>query len=438
MRDGDAAQGWARGPDLAELAVALVGELRSLGVAVNARQAARLTRAMVLATPATPEELYWVGRVTLISDPDCFAAYDQVFDRFFGGLLTPRQRLSGHIPGVRSDTASIPSPASERPGRAASDVVPRAGGILGGDSVHPGGPARGGAEPSARGLLRESASRLERLSSTDFAELSAEELAELRELMSKLRLSIPPRPARRRRRHRRGDRADLRATLRRSRRSGGDPLEQVRRRAVGHPRKLVVLCDISGSMAAYSRACIQLLHAAAGGSDAEVFSFATRLSRLTKPLRLKDPDAAMTAAAATAPDWASGTRIGEALESFLDQYGRRGIARGAVVLIVSDGWDRGDPAQVGKQMARLRRLAYRIVWVNPRSAAAGFAPRAAGMAAALPYCDVVMSGETLSALGEAMAALDPRAARASMGAPVRLARSKPLRARELPPGRRGI
>ena len=167
-----------------------------------------------------------------------------------------------------------------------------------------------------------------------------------------------------------------------------------------------MLCDISGSMAPYSRAAIQLLHAAAtAGPRAEVFTFATRLTRLTRALAVADPDAALAAAARTAPDWDGGTRIGTSLKEFVDRYGRRGVARGAVVVVVSDGWDRDDPALVGEQMQRLRRLAHRIVWVNPRTAAPGYEPLAGGMAAALEHCDQLVSGNTLVTLAAAMGAL---------------------------------
>src|ERR1700748_1425597 len=180
-----------------------------------------------------------------------------------------------------------------------------------------------------------------------------------------------------------------------------------RRRVV--PRRLVLLCDISGSMEPYARAYLQFLTCAAGGGDrrtrSEAFVFATRLTRLTRALHSRNPERAIQRAAGTAPDWARGTRIGDALKAFNDRHGRRGMARGAVVVILSDGWERGDPALVGREMERLSRLAYRIVWVNPRAAAAGFAPRAGGMAAALPYCDALVSGHSLQALDEVVDAI---------------------------------
>jgi hypothetical protein len=167
---------------------------------------------------------------------------------------------------------------------------------------------------------------------------------------------------------------------------------------VERPRRIVVLCDISGSMEPYTRAFLQFLHACVGGANAEAFVFATRLTRLTRALRGRRPDLAIERAAAAARDWSGGTRIGEALQRFNDGYGRRGLARGAIVVIVSDGWERGDPALVDREMQRLSLLAHRVIWVNPRKASREFAPLASGMAAALPWCDEFLSGHSLRAL----------------------------------------
>jgi uncharacterized protein with von Willebrand factor type A (vWA) domain len=208
---------------------------------------------------------------------------------------------------------------------------------------------------------------------------------------------------------------DMRRTLRGSLRTAGDPIRLARRRRRVVRRRLVMLCDISGSMEPYARAYLQFLTSAAGsGPDAEAFVFATRLTRITRALQTRSPAQAIQRAAAAAPDWSSGTRIGDALREFNDRHGRRGMARGAVVVIISDGWERGDPALVAREMARLARLAHRIVWVNPRVGARDFAPRAGGMAAALEHCDALVSGHSLEALGEvadAIASDDPRAPR---------------------------
>jgi uncharacterized protein with von Willebrand factor type A (vWA) domain len=171
-------------------------------------------------------------------------------------------------------------------------------------------------------------------------------------------------------------------------------------------------------MEPYARAYLQFLSCATGsGPRAEAFVFATRLTRVTRALRTGSPQRALERAAATAPDWSSGTRIGDALREFNDRHGRRGMARGAVVVILSDGWERGDPALVGREMERLSRLAYRIVWVNPRVAASGFSPRAGGMAAALPHCDALIAGHSLDALEEVVAAIGATRGEELPGAP---------------------
>ena len=254
-------------------------------------------------------------------------------------------------------------------------------------------------------MLVAAASAAERLADRDFADLDAEELLALRRLMRELALAPPPRRTRRARRDRRGERLDVRATLRASHRTGGDPARRIMRRRTREPRRLVVLCDVSASMEPYTRVFLQFLHAAVGGAGAEAFVFATRLTRLTRALRARQPDLALARAAAEAPDWSSGTRIGDALRRFNDLHGRRGMARGAVIVILSDGWERGDPAVVAEQMQRLRRLAHRIVWVNPRRASPRFQPLVGGMAAALPCCDAFVSGHSMRALAEVAAAI---------------------------------
>jgi uncharacterized protein with von Willebrand factor type A (vWA) domain len=207
-------------------------------------------------------------------------------------------------------------------------------------------------------------------------------------------------------RGRHGRDVDLRRSLRASLRTGGEPLALARRQRRRVPRRLVLLCDISGSMEPYARAYLQFLASAAGsGPGVEVFAFATRLTRLTRALAGRNPERAIRRAAEAAPDWSSGTRIGDALKTFNDRHGRRGMARGAVVVILSDGWERGDPALVGREMQRLARLADRIVWVNPRVSADRFSVRAGGMVAALPHCDALVSGHSFSALGEVADAL---------------------------------
>jgi uncharacterized protein with von Willebrand factor type A (vWA) domain len=224
--------------------------------------------------------------------------------------------------------------------------------------------------------------------------------------MSRLQIVTPARRTRRYEKGRHGQRIDMRRTLRDSLRTGGDPIRLARRHRRVARRRLVLLCDISGSMEPYARAYLQFLTSAAGsGPNAEAFVFATRLTRLTRALASRSPERAIQRAAAAAPDWSSGTRIGDALKAFNDRHGRRGMARGAVVVILSDGWERGDPEHVGEQMQRLARLAHRIVWVNPRVSARGFSAQAGGMMAALPHCDAFVSGHSFRALGEVVDAI---------------------------------
>jgi uncharacterized protein with von Willebrand factor type A (vWA) domain len=245
----------------------------------------------------------------------------------------------------------------------------------------------------------------ERLRHQDFAKLTPSELLRLRELTEQMSLAPPPRRSRRKARNRRGVSLDVRATLRRARRTGGEPLVLVRRRRRLRPRRLVLLCDISGSMEPYARAYLQLLVSSVTGARAQVFTFATRLTPVTRALRSAHPDQALERAGRAAPDWSGGTRIGEAIKVFNDRYGRRGLARGAVILVLSDGWDTGDPRLLGREMERLRRLAFHLIWVNPRKAAPGYAPLAGGMAAALPYVDRFVSGHSLAALDEVIEAI---------------------------------
>ncbi len=260
-----------------------------------------------------------------------------------------------------------------------------------------------------------------------FDALAPDELAQLHRLMSRLTLSTPHRLTRRSERRHHGRRIDVRRTLRASMRTAGDPIRLARRERRVVRRRIVLLCDISGSMEPYARAYLQFLVCAAGaGPRAEAFVFATRLTRLTRALGSRNPDRAIERAAAAAPDWSSGTRIGDALKEFNDRHGRRGMARGAVIVILSDGWERDDPSLVSREMERLSRLAYRIVWVNPRAAASGFSPRVGGMAAALPFCDALVSGHTLEALDEVADAIAaPRGDSSDL-----IARSGPVEAEE--------
>src|SRR5205807_8429884 len=229
---------------------------------------------------------------------------------------------------------------------------------------------------------------------------SPAELAESRRLMADLRLVGALRRSRRLRpSHRSHGRPDVRRTVRLAVRAGGEVVRRPRVEQSMRPRRVVLLCDVSGSMEPYARALLRFLHAAvAGGSRVEAFAIGTRLTRLTRQLSARDPDAALRQAATAVVDWSGGTRLGAGVRAFNDRWGVRGLARGAVVVILSDGWDRGDPEVLAGEMARLRRVAHRVVWVNPLKASPGYAPLARGMAAALPYVDEFVEGHSVASL----------------------------------------
>ncbi|WP_203919983.1 vWA domain-containing protein [Rugosimonospora africana] len=390
--------------DLAEVAAHFGERLRGAGLPAGPDRCQRFAGAIRLAAPRTTQQLRWCARATLATGPAQLALLDRVFDEVFGGLVDPADS--------RGDPNAPPlSPGSFPPVSFAPEAPsPSGAGLDGRDS----GSARAEADAhSGRAGVRvdvpSAASAGERLAGRDFAELTAQELALLADVMGRLRLATPPRRCRRTRRVPHGHRVDLRATLRLGRRTGGDPLRVIRQRARDKPRRLVALCDISRSMEPYARAMLQLLYCAAGGTRAEVFTFATRLTRLTPVLARTAPAVALERAGRAAPDWSGGTRIGAALREFTDRYGRRGLARGAVILIISDGWETGDPVPLGREMARLSRLAYRIVWVNPRTQSPRYRPLVGGMAAAWPHCDAVVSAHRLTALTDLLDALaDPQ------------------------------
>ena len=379
--------------DSATLLAQFSERLRDEGVAVSPDQTMRLATLVALDVPTTVEELYWCARVSLLRSTADIGAFDAVFALVFRGMVDvaesrgdPNSSADLRLPPQRKDPAA--------PGLIAD----------GSSRQRVEGPDSTSREDAGRPVPT-LASLDERLTKIDFAQLTAKELNALAPLLQRLCVNPPQRLSRRRRRHRRGDRLDLRASVRRSTRSGGDPAIAIRRTRTMTPRRMVAILDISGSMEPYARAYLHLLWGIATRTHAEVFVFGTRLTRLTRALRTANPDVALQRAAALMPDWSGGTRIGWALGEFMDLHGRRGMARGAVVLIVSDGWERDDPSLLSKQMAAIRRHAHRIVWANPRMAAPGFAPLAGGMAAALPHVDSFISGHSTEALAEVVCAL---------------------------------
>jgi uncharacterized protein with von Willebrand factor type A (vWA) domain len=382
--------------DLPALAATFGQRLQAAGVPTTPGRLADLARALTLVRPVARRRLYWTARTVLVSDPSQVAAFDRVFFEVFGD----RERDESFDP---DEARTAPSPSDHRPPVAHRTLRGEAGA-----SVAAAAPSDGADDeqrPEVEVPLA-MASDEERLATKSFDALEPFELAQLYRLMTRLQLATPRRRTRRYEKGRHGQNVDLRRTLRASLRTGGDPIRLARRHRRVARRRLVMLCDISGSMEPYARAYLQFLTCAAGsGPDAEAFVFATRLTRLTRALASRHPERAIQRAAAAAPDWSSGTRIGDALKAFNDRHGRRGMARGAVVVILSDGWERGDPLVVGREMARLGRLAHRIVWVNPRVGASSFSVRAGGMVAALPHCDALVSGHSFQALGEVAAAI---------------------------------
>jgi uncharacterized protein with von Willebrand factor type A (vWA) domain len=389
------------------LSAAFVTALRRAGLSCSPDRAVRLAEALRLVPPSDVESLYWASRVVLVASREQLPVFDAVFGAVFRGGFDPsapppKAAAPAASPAsVPEEARTRPSPAEDRaPGRApehprTAPAVASAGPDSTGD--------RNGPEREA---VLAMASTEERLHSMSFARLTEAEVLEIRRLASRLLLATPSRLSRRTRKSAHSSaRLDVRATVRAARRSGTDTTRLLYARRREQRRKLVMLCDVSGSMEPYARIFVSLLQGAVATAGAEAFVFSTRLTRLTRQLALRDPDEALARAAVAAPDWAGGTRIADSIRHFVDEHGRRGLARGAVVVIFSDGWAQEDPVLVAVQMARLRRLAHRIIWVNPRKAAPEYRPLAGGMAAALPYCDAFVSGHSYTALAEVAAAI---------------------------------
>jgi uncharacterized protein with von Willebrand factor type A (vWA) domain len=365
-------------PDSSErVAVAFTRVLRSSGVDVPVGATLAFTEALGCIGLTRRDGVYWAGRATLVKRPEDIEAFDHAFTAFWGTLL------------AEDDLA-----VEER-----ADVVLAFDAPSGDDdeSVD-----EDSAEDTGAPVVTVRWSPTEVLRHRDFAAYTAAEFEESRRLIADLRLVGALRPSRRKKpTSRRRGTPDLRRTVRRSFRAGGEPVSR-RFLAPGvQARRVVLLLDVSGSMEPYARAFARFLHAAVvGRGRVEAFALGTRLTRVTRELSSRDPDAAIRAAAHRVVDWAGGTRLGENVREFNDRWGVRGMARGAVVVILSDGWDRGRPNVLAEQMARLSRVAYKVVWVNPLKASPGYAPLAQGMAAALPYVDEFVEGHSLAALEE--------------------------------------
>ena len=316
------------------------------------------------------EQVYWAGRFTLCADPEDLPRYDLAFDNWF----TPHQG------------GAAPSRRPPQPPKIAA-LLPA------------GREPEGGDAEDAGPELRAAASGTEVLRHHDLGELTIAEREHLRRMLALLKPEPPRRPSRRRRPARRGD-ADPGRTMRAALRTQGEVRELRHRDRSRRDRKVVLLVDVSGSMEPYADALLRFAHVFVRAAPAatEVFTLGTRLTRVTRELRLRDPERALTAAGRAIPDWSGGTRLGEVLRAFVDRWGQRGAARRAVVVVFSDGWERGDTGELGAQMDRISRLAHRVVWVNPHAGKDGYAPVQGGIVAALPYLDDLLAGHSLATL----------------------------------------
>lgn len=356
-------------------AVGFVESVRRGGIAVSLGSSRLFAEALAEIDLGNPDEVYWAARAVLVRRPEDIELFNGLFVAYWGGVH------SGHLWRPPQD----PSPVTlllDDPEQTPSDGVEE--GDDNDDSI------------TVRYCVTET------LAQKDFADYSEEELAESRRLMEEILFMGSCRRSRRRVSSRRARGAlDIRRTVRQALRSGGEPTEIARAVPGSRPRRLVLLLDVSGSMEPYARALIGFVHAAvASGARVEAFTLGTRLTRLTRELSQRDPDRALQAASLAVKDWSGGTRLGEGLGRFNDEWGCRGTARGATIVILSDGWDRGDPEEMEIQMQRLARVAHRVVWVNPLKASPGYAPLARAMAAALPFVDDFVEGHCLDSLHE--------------------------------------
>jgi len=350
-----------------------VTALRSAGLDVPVGSAIAFRRSLDALGVDDRSAVFWAGRATLLHRPEDHELYDMVFASYW--------------------LRDAPVPV------AVEEVVEQVTLLL--DDGDDSGP-RDDAEMSEGPTVTLRYSPQEVLGDKDFADCTVEELAEAHHMMAAMRLATAVRPSRRlvRSKRQRGV-PDLRRTVRSSLQAHGEPMRRWFHEPARQPRRLVLLLDVSGSMESYVRALLRFVHVAVvGRRRVEAFAMGTRLSRLTRELGSRDPDRAFRAATAAVDDWSGGTRLGSSMRAFNDEWGVRGMARGAVVVILSDGWDRGEPEEMAEQMARLHRVAHRVVWVNPLKASPGYAPLAQGMAAALPYVDEFIEGHSVNSLQE--------------------------------------
>ena len=372
--------------------VAFGRELRARGLPVGTGRILTFVRAVAALGLTDRLSLYWAGRVSMIGRKEDLAAYDLAFEDWYRSLRSTEDlKIELDLPSLARPGVKWgdqPEDLDVRIGRTAAEWH----GLTGEDEAP---------EAGDEAAIRIVASAVEVLRSKSFADLSEEEREEVGRLIRALAIALPEQRMRRTRPSSKGASFDVRRTLRRSLRTRGEPFERSWRDRRVRGRPLVLILDVSGSMSPYARALVQFGYAAmAAGRRVEVFCFGTRLTRVTRTLRTRDPDRALHEIGRTVADWEGGTRIGESLKALLDAWGQRAALRGAVVVLCSDGLERGDPELLRSQMARLGRLAHKVVWVNPLKGSPRYEPLARGMAAALPSVDVFLSGHNLESLSE--------------------------------------
>ena len=369
--------------------VRLGRDLRARGLPVGTGRILTFCRSVVALGVADRDALYWAGRLSLVARREDLDAYDDAFEGWFRAL---RGR------GELAIELEFPTPVELEADLAALADATDAR-IAGTAASWRAAADDDETEPGETSTIRLVASAIEVLKAKSFAELTEEERRRVARLIRDLTIRVPVERTRRMRAASKGVRFDARRTFRRSLRTQGEPFDRAWRSRRSRARPLVLILDVSGSMAPYARALLQFAFAAmAAGRRVEVFCFGTRLTRVTRALRTKDPDRAFADLSRAVADWEGGTRIGESLKVLLDGWSQRAALRGAVVVFCSDGLERGDPDMLRIQMARLRRLAFRVIWANPLKGSPRYEPLARGMAAALPSVDVFLSGHNLESL----------------------------------------
>ncbi len=352
-------------------------------------------------------DFYWTLHAVFVSRPEERQVFNQVFRLFWRDPRYMEHMMSLMLPAIRGAQEEEKAAAAAK--RAAEALLDGAEAPL-----PPERDAPDEEETTIEIDATQTASGDEKLRQLDFEQMSAQELAQARRMLARLSLPVKPLKTRRLTPDPLGRRADWRRTLRNAVRTGGEVSQLARRKPSTRWPALVVLCDISGSMASYSRMVLHFVHAVAnrqgqGWATVHAFPFGTRLTNITRHLRTRDVDTALNAAGREARDWQGGTRIGESLHAFNRDWSRRVLGQGAVVLLITDGLDRGDPAALGREMERLHLSAKRLIWLNPLLRWDGFAPRAQGVRAMLPHVDVIRAGHSIASLEALAQALsDPR------------------------------